>query len=78
MATFNLLNAFDCTDHKILLSKLKFYGVTRLMYKLIKYYLNDRYQQVKIDSKATYNVYLNWGKVSKSVPQGYILGPFLF
>jgi hypothetical protein len=40
----DLKMAFDCVDRAILMSKLKFYGITGRMYDLIKSYLRDRYQ----------------------------------
>jgi hypothetical protein len=74
----DLNKAVDCVDHAILLSKLKFYGITGRMYNLIKSYLQDRYQQVVIHLNGAQNIYSEWGKVSKGVPQGSILGPFRF
>jgi hypothetical protein len=44
----DLTKAFDSVDHKILLSKLKFYGVQGNFFKLIASYLNNRYQRVVI------------------------------
>jgi hypothetical protein len=41
---YNLQKAFDCIDHDILLSKLKFYGIVGSAKALIASYLKDRYQ----------------------------------
>jgi hypothetical protein len=38
----NLEKAFDCINHKILLTKLEFYAITGNHYKLYKSYLMDR------------------------------------
>jgi hypothetical protein len=42
----------DFPNYNILLSKLKCYGVNGTTYKLIKSYLQDRFQRVVTDSRV--------------------------
>ena len=69
----DLSKAFDTIDHKKLLYKLYNYGIRGLAYNLIKSYLSNRYQCVKIEDQKSENVLVKYG-----VPQGSVLGPLLF
>jgi hypothetical protein len=64
-------------DPTILITKLKFYGVTGTTLKLIKSYLEARYQKVILDGNLL-NSNSEWGEIRHSVPQELILGPLLF
>jgi len=73
----DLQKAFDCVNHSILLTKLKFYGITGTTHKLIKSYQEGRYQRVVLNNNSP-DSRSNWGKITHCVPQGSILGPLLF
>jgi hypothetical protein len=75
----DLEKAFDCVNHKILLSKLEFYGISGSMQKLIISCLEGRFQRIQLHSKH-HNLYIHsdWGEILHRVPQGSILGPLLF
>ena len=69
----DLSKAFDCMPHGLLIAKLKVYGFTENACKLLKSYLVNRKQRVKIG-----NHFSEWVSNIKGVPQGSILGPLLF
>jgi hypothetical protein len=51
--TIDLKKAFDTVDHKILLSKLSYYGFRGNIYNLLKDYLSNRMQYVQLaDNKS--------------------------
>ena len=60
----DLSKAFYCLSHRLLLCKLRKYGVSPHACQLIRSYLSNR----KSD----------WLNISKGVPQGSVFGPLLF
>ena len=75
----DLEKVFDCVNHDILLSKLKFYGIGDKDFQLYQSYLGNRYCRKAIynDSKNS-NKVSNWARVRHGVPQGSILELLLF
>ena len=69
----DLSKAFDCMPHGLLLAKLHNYDIDINACTLIKSYLYNRKQRVKIGNTTS-----NWTTAVKGVPQGSILGPTLF
>jgi hypothetical protein len=74
---YDLQEAFDCVNHNILLTKLEFYGITGTTPKLIKSYMEGRYQKMILDGNIP-NSNSEWGEIRHGVPQGSIPGPLLF
>ena len=74
IATFiNLSKAFDCVDHKILLTKIKQYGVHATPLRWISSYLSKTEHFVSWNHihSTSLNLYID-------VPQGSIFGSLLF
>jgi len=69
----DLSKAFDTLTHAILFGKLSYYGIQNCELSLIQSYLGNRKQQVVIGNKFSDTL-----EVKAGVPQGSILGPFLF
>jgi hypothetical protein len=65
--------AFDTIDHNRLLMKLNRYGIRGAALDLIKSYLSGRAQVVTVKNSISESLPINHG-----VPQGSILGPWLF
>ena len=74
IATFlDLVKAFDTVNHKILLSKLEKYGIRGIALNLLKNYLSERAQVVRIKNFTSQTL-----PVETEVPQGTFFGPLLF
>ena len=69
----NLQKAFDTLDHEILMIKLEKYGFRRTILEKLRNYLSDRYQIVCENGNHSKKLCVKTG-----VPQGSVLGPFLF
>ena len=69
----DLSKAFDVIDHKILIYKLRNYGIRGIANKWCHNYLTNRAQYVELDGKQSSQCNIECG-----VPQGSILGPLLY
>ena len=68
-----LSKAFDKVPHHLLLAKLSRYGISGSLHFWFQSYLSNRYQRVAMEGVTS-----DWLPVSSAVPQGSILGSFLF
>ena len=64
---------FDTLNRKILLKKLEIYGIRGAPFELLKSYLNNRFQAVKVN-----DVMSEFKLINAGVPQGSVLGPILY
>ena len=69
----DLKKAFDLVDHELLIEKLKLYHFSKSAVDILKSYLTQRKQLVKLG-----NVKSDFLQIRSGVPQGSILGPILF
>jgi hypothetical protein len=69
----DLTTAFDTVHHDILMTKLEYYCIVGKFGKLIKSYLNKKFQRVIIKSLYASNHVSSWELVKHGVPQKSIL-----
>ena len=69
----NLSKAFDCVNHGLLIAKLSAYGLNLDALQLIRSYLSNRQQRVKINSSFS-----DRQEIKIGIPQESVLGPLLF
>ena len=69
----DLSKAFDTVDHYILITKLKQYGIQGNNIRWFQSYLSNRKQYIAYNNKST-----SFKDITCGVPQGSMLGPYLF
>lgn len=73
IASFDLSAAFDSIDHELLLKKFSCLGFPRCFVTWLQDYLHGRTCDVVVDGRHSRTI-----SVSRGVPQGSVLGPFIF
>jgi hypothetical protein len=74
----DLTKAYDVQNHKLLLSKLNYYGIRGVANLWFESYLSNQKQCVGINCMKQGTYVLITQEIAHGVPQGSILGPILF
>ena len=69
----DLAKAFNSISHKIFLKKAESFNFSEPAVNLLRSFIEERSQCVKIGTEVAENIFVNHG-----VPQGTILGPLIF
>ena len=69
----DLLNAYDCVNHDLIIAKLKVYGVVENSLRLMQNHVSQGQQRVKVGLSLS-----DWLEIILGVPQVSTLGPILF
>ena len=69
----DLSKAFDCLPHRLLITKMNAYGISKQSCTLVASYLTNREQRVKLGHNRS-----EWLTLKKGAPQGSVFGPHLY
>ena len=64
---------FDTINYDLLPSRFNAYGFTKKSLRLIKSYLKNRWQKIKVNT-----TFSSWSELLVEVPKGSVLGPLIF
>jgi hypothetical protein len=56
---------------------MKLCGISGIANKLIRAYLQNRFQRISIKNSKLYKLFSKWEHVKHGVPQDLVLGPLL-
>ena len=74
MLSTDMSKAFDSLHPKLLLAKLKAYGLSDSALTLVRSYFSNREKRTRVQGNCT----SEWGAVNRGCPQGSSLGPLLW